>query len=93
MMKITGVYQSNVVNLYSDTKKVGAKKDTKGHGDTLQISPIGRSLSNFDISDVSNERRSEKIDKIKNEIKSGTYKCDGKLTANKIMDIIKNRGV
>lgn len=93
MMKISGVYQSNVVNLYSDNKKVGAKKDLKGQGDTLQISKAGRSLSNFDIGDFSDDNRAEKINKIKNEINNGTYKCDGKLTAAKLMDIIKNRGV
>lgn len=92
-MKISGVYQSNVVNLYSENKKVEAKKDVKRQGDTLQISKVGRSLSNFDISDFSDEKRAEKIDRIKNQVSNGTYKGDGKLTAMKLMDIMKNRGV
>ena len=92
-MKISGVYTSKVIDLYSENKRVVSKKEVAKKSDSLQISNVGKSLSNIDINGIDFDSSKEKIERIKNEIQNGTYKCNGELTAKKIIDIIKNRGV
>ncbi|NMM61266.1 flagellar biosynthesis anti-sigma factor FlgM [Clostridium sp. P21] len=87
-MKINGVNPSKVINLYSDHKKTIEKKERVQNGDIVQISSLGKSLSSYSLDDkfVSSK---EKIEKLTNEVKNGTYNIDSKLIAAKIMEEMK----
>ena len=91
-MKINGASLNNVVNIYSNNKKVNEKNAVKSSKDSIQISSLGKSLCALAIEDNC-ENSPEKIEKLRNEISQGTYKADSSLTAKKMIDIIKGRGV
>lgn len=91
-MKINGVSLNNVVNTYSNSKKISEKNFIKSGKDTIQISDLGKSLSALAI-DENSENSPEKIESLRNQISQGTYKADSSLTAKKMIDIIKGRGV
>lgn len=91
-MKISGITTNNIINPYSDKKKISSTKASSVHGDSVEISSVGKSLSSYDLEGI-NISSKEKIEMIKNSISNGTYKCDASLTAKKIMDIFKNLGV
>lgn len=89
-MKINNVSPTSMVNAYSDNKKKITKNDNIEKSDSLQISSEGRSLSS--ISNDKNYLNSpEKVERIKNQIAQGTYAPNSKLTAQKMMDIVKGR--
>lgn len=91
-MKINGTLVNKVMNVYSNNKKVSEKDVVKNSKDTIQISSVGKSLSAFAI-DGSNENSPEKIEDIRTQISQGTYKANSSLTAKKMIDIIKGRGI
>ena len=91
-MKINGASLNNVVNLYSNNKKVSDKNSVKTSKDSIQISSLGKSLSTLAI-DEKSENSAEKIESLRTQISKGTYKADSSLTAKKMIDIIKGRGV
>lgn len=89
-MNIKGVGPNNLVNFYTKHQTKVESKNTEYKKDTIEISKLGRSLSNLDI-DVPSLDNKEKIERIKNEIAKGTYNVDAKLTAQKLLDIMKGR--
>lgn len=91
-MRINGAQPNKIVNLYNGNKKVADKASVKSNKDSIEISSLGKSLSSISTED-SFGNSSEKIDRIKKEISQGTYKADSKLTASKMIDIMKKRGI
>lgn len=91
-MKIGGITTNNVINSYSDKKKIVNGKSHAVSGDSLEISNIGKSLSSYSIDELGVNSK-EKLANIKSAISNGTYNSDASLTAKKMMDIVKNVGV
>lgn len=89
-MKINGVDPSKMIRLYSNAKQSVEKTDKVKKSDSIQISSLGKSLSPYSP-DGNLVNSKEKIEKIKNEIESGTYKRDSKLVAAKILEDIKKK--
>ncbi len=90
-MKIDGV-KNNVVNFYKNSTPKTQPKVSSTKKDTIELSSAGKSLSALSLDDKLINSK-DKIEKIKNEIYSGTYKMDSKLTAEKMMDIMKGRDI
>ena len=92
-MKIDGV-KNNVVSFYkNNTPKAEAEaKAAVSKKDTIELSTAGKSLSALALD--SNPVNSEaKIEAIRNQVMQGTYKMDSKLTASRMMDIMKGRDI
>ena len=90
-MKIDGV-KPNVINMY---KKNVTKTEPKVNAikkDRIELSEEGKNLSALSLNDKSVNSK-EKIEAIKNKVMQGTYNIDSKLTAKKIIDVIKGRDV
>lgn len=91
-MKINGVSTNKVVNLYKVNKKLDVKDSSKVHRDSIEISSIGKSLSNMSLDD--NYQISEKrLEEIREEISRGTYNVDSKLVAQRMINFMKGREV
>lgn len=91
-MKISGTGVNKIVNIYEKNNKKIEKTKEVVKKDLLEISKIGKSLSSFAVDDKKSISQ-EKLEKIKSEIANGTYKVDGKLVAQKMIDIMKGREV
>lgn len=89
-MNIKGIGPNNVVNFYVKHQTKVESKNTEYKKDSIEISKLGRSLSNLDIEAPSLDNK-EKIERLKKEIANGTYNVDAKLTAQKLLDIMKGR--
>ncbi|WP_291632452.1 flagellar biosynthesis anti-sigma factor FlgM [Clostridium sp.] len=90
-MKIDGV-KHDVVSVY---KKNTSKVETKAavsKKDTIELSSAGKSLSALAL-DGKSVNSNEKVEAIRNEVMKGTYKMDSKLTAERMMDIMKGRDI
>lgn len=87
-MKVNGINPNKVINLYSEHKKTIEKKDQVQKNDTVQISSLGKSLSSYSLDDKF-INSNEKIEKLTNEVKNGTYNIDSKLVAAKIIEEMK----
>lgn len=91
-MKINGASVNKVVNLYNTNKQSIEKKNTKVKNDSIEISTLGKQLSDLSIDDnIGNSE--EKIEALRNEVKNGTYKPSSSNVAKKMLDIIGERGV
>lgn len=86
-MKINGINPNKIINAYGDNKKkVESKELQKAKGtDSIEISTLGKSLKNYSL-DLNPAASSEKIERIKEQIEKGTYKADGKLIAQGILE-------
>ena len=92
-MNINGINSNNVINLYSKNRnRVSQTKEVKSVSDRIEISKLGKSLTNYTLEGV-NVDNSKKIQKLKNQINNGTYNVDAKLTARSILDTIKENGL
>lgn len=91
-MKINGASVNKVVNLYNNNKKVSEKSAVKTNKDTIQISSLGKSLSSLSV-EGGYGNSPEKVESIRNQVSQGTYKADSSLTAKKMIDLIKGKGV
>lgn len=89
-MKINGISPNKIVNLYSDNKKISQARREVIQKDSIEISSVGKSLSSYSLDDKFINSK-EKIESIRNEVKSGTYKRDSKLVAAKILDAMKGK--
>lgn len=89
-MKINGIGPSKVISIYGDNKKTVSKKDAVQKKDTLEISTAGKSLSSLSL-DENYAASPAKLEALKKQISQGTYKPDARLTAQKMIDIIKRR--
>ena len=92
-MNINGINSNNVINLYSKNRnRVSKTKEVKSVSDRIEISKLGKSLTNYTLEGV-NVDNSKKIQELKNQINNGTYNVDAKLTARSILDTIKENGL
>ena len=92
-MKINSVNSTNIINMYNRVQKSAEKKSVDKAQDSLQISSTGKSLSTFAGDQVKGGNSPEKIEAIRNEITKGTYNANSKLTAQKMVDIMKGRDI
>ncbi|MGV8982685.1 flagellar biosynthesis anti-sigma factor FlgM [Clostridium sp.] len=90
-MKIDGV-KNNVVNFYKKNTPKTESKVAASKKDTIELSTAGKSLSAMAL-DSKSVNSKEKIEAIKNQVSRGTYKMDSKLTASRMMDIMKGRDI
>ncbi|MBZ9624589.1 flagellar biosynthesis anti-sigma factor FlgM [Clostridium sp. FP2] len=90
-MKIDGV-KNNVVSFYKNNTPKTELKAVALKKDTIELSPAGKSLSALSL-DSKTVNSPEKIEAIKNGVMQGTYKMDSKLTATRMMDIMKGRDI
>ncbi len=89
-MKINGVDPSKLIKFYSNNVKSVEKKEGVKKSDSIEISPLGKSLSTYSPENgLVNSK--EKVEKIKKEITNGTYKRDAKLVAEKVLEDIKKK--
>ena len=92
-MNINGINTNNVINRYSKNRnRVSQTKEVKSVSDRIEISKLGKSLTNYTLEGV-NVDNSKKIQELKNQINNGTYNVDAKLTARSILDTIKENGL
>lgn len=91
-MNIRGISpNSNVINLNKKQNKVNNIKAAE-QKDRIEISSAGRKLMSYGA-EAMNVNNEAKIEKIKNDIKKGTYNIDAKLTAQSLVDVMKGRKV
>ncbi len=90
-MKIDGV-KHNVISIYKRNTAKTEPKVITIKKDTVELSSEGKNLSALSLNDKSVNSK-EKIEAIKNKVLQGTYKVDSKLTAKRIIDIMKGRDV
>lgn len=92
-MDVNRVGNSNVISIYkNNVKSVKSSKIEKTRNDSIEISNMAKNLSGLSIEDV-NIDNSKKIERIRNEITSGTYKPNAELVAKKLVDLMKGRGI
>jgi negative regulator of flagellin synthesis FlgM len=91
-MKINNVGVNKVINLYNVNKKNVDKTTAVEKKDTVEISNLGKSLSTLSL-DGNFENSAQKIEALRKEVSQGTYKADSRLVAQKMLDIIKEKGV
>jgi len=90
-MKIDGV-KPNVINMYKKNTPKPEPKVTVAKRDTVELSSEGKNLSALSLNDKSVNSK-EKIDTIKNKVMNGTYNVDPKLTAKRMIDVMKGRDI
>lgn len=88
-MNINGIRTQNISNIYASNS---AKRVSTTEGiamqDKVEISDLGRALSMYDSSDLKIDN-SAKIAELREKIANGTYNVDAKLTAQSIMESVK----
>ena len=88
-MNINGVRTQGVTNIYASNGARKIKETNTDIGkDKIEISELGRNLSMYDNVDF-NIDNSAKIEELKSKIQNGTYNVDAKLTAQSILNNIK----
>lgn len=88
-MNINGVRTQGVANIYASNGAKRIKETNTDIGkDKIEISELGRNLSMYDNVDF-NIDNSAKIEELKVKIQNGTYNVDAKLTAQSILNNIK----
>lgn len=91
-MKINNIAQSNMINTYKENIKKVSNANKIEKMDTVEISAEGKNLSSK-VVDKSYESSATRLENIKSQISSGTYKLDAKLIAQKMIDNIKGRAI
>lgn len=88
-MNINGVRTQGITNIYASNGARKIKETNTDIGkDKIEISELGRNLSMYDNVDF-NIDNSAKIEELKAKIQNGTYNVDAKLTAQSILNNIK----
>lgn len=88
-MNINGVRTQGVTNIYASNGARKIKETNTDIGkDKIEISELGKNLSMYDNVDF-NIDNSAKIEELKVKIQNGTYNVDAKLTAQSILNNIK----
>lgn len=82
-MKIGSINQRVIENIYK-SNKVEEKAIKKEKIDTIQISDLGKYLS--EVNNKKEEINIEKVNELKKKIDNGTYKIDSKDIAKKIIE-------
>lgn len=84
-MKITNDKHVVFNNIYKmDKLKNNNESKNKNNTDSIQISDLGKYLSKVNSKEEPMDM--EKINRLKNEIESGTYKVDSRILAKKIVE-------
>jgi len=87
-MSINSINRPTYINAYNsncnkNVDKVNKTKDV----DRIEISELGKSLKDYSSSsDITNAK---KVAEIKNKVDSGTYNVDARLTAQSLLNIMK----
>lgn len=90
MMKVERGNVINFVNAYNkNSAKINKSNDVNKVGDKVEISKLGKQLSEYQ-NDI-RVNREEKIKEIRESIEKGTYKADGKKIASKMLEEMKNK--
>ena len=88
-MNINGVRTQGVTNIYASNGARKIKETNTDIGkDKIEISELWRNLSMYDNVDF-NIDNSAKIEELKAKIQNATYNVDAKLTAQSILNNIK----
>lgn len=88
-MNINGIRTQGIANIYASNGAKRIKETNTDIGkDEIEISELGRNLSMYDNVDF-NIDNSSKIEELKAKIQNGTYNVDAKLTAQSILNNIK----
>lgn len=88
-MNINGIRTQGIANIYASNGAKRVKETNTDIGkDKIEISELGRNLSMYDNVDF-NIDNSAKIEELKVKIQNGTYNVDAKLTAQSILNNIK----
>ncbi|WP_298840760.1 flagellar biosynthesis anti-sigma factor FlgM [Clostridium sp.] len=90
-MKIDAV-KPNVISMYKKNTPKTEPKVNVIKKDTIEISSEGKNLSDLALNDKSVNSK-EKIEAIRNKVNQGTYNVDPKLTAKRIIDVMKGRDI
>ena len=87
-MSIEGINRSTYINAYKSNSNKPVDKVNKAKDvDRIEISELGKSLKSYSLSDeVGN---SQKVADIKNKVDSGTYNVDARLTAQSLLNAMK----
>ncbi|EQK43641.1 flagellar biosynthesis anti-sigma factor FlgM [[Clostridium] bifermentans ATCC 638] len=84
-MKITNDKHVVFNSIYKmDKLKNNNESKNKNNTDSIQISDLGKYLSKVNSKEEPMDM--EKINRLKNEIESGTYKVDSRILAKKIVE-------
>ena len=84
-MKITNDKHVVFNSIYKmDKLKSNNESKNKNNTDSVQISDLGKYLSKVNSKEEPMDM--EKINRLKNEIESGTYKVDSRILAKKIVE-------
>jgi len=93
-MDVKGIGSHNIINLYNknSSNKVSAKEAIKKSSDRIEISSLGKSLTDFSLEGLKINNAS-KIADLKSKVEKGTYNVDAKVTANSIINFIKENKI
>ena len=87
-MSINGINNPIYINKYnSNSNKVTTKTTEIKQSDRIEISSIGKSLNEYSLNvGIDNTK---KVADIKSSVESGTYNVDAKLTAQSLLNVMK----
>ncbi|BCZ48638.1 hypothetical protein psyc5s11_47050 [Clostridium gelidum] len=87
-MSINRINSQPYINAYkSNSNKPTDKVNKSKQVDRIEISELGKSLKDYSLSnDIGNAK---KVADIKNKVDSGTYNVDAKLTAQSLLNAMK----
>jgi negative regulator of flagellin synthesis FlgM len=87
-MSINGINSKIYINTYnSNSNKLKTKTSEISQSDRIEISSLGKSLNEYSLnSEIDN---SKKVADIKSKVESSTYSVDTKLTANSLLNTIR----
>lgn len=87
-MSIERINRQPYINAYnSNSSKAVEKVNKSKETDRIEISELGKSLKDYSLnSDIGNMK---KITEIKSRIESGTYNVDARLTAQSLLNAMK----
>ena len=87
-MSIDRISRQQYINAYNSNRVKSVDKATKAKDvDRIEISEAGKNLKNYSSDNVIGN--AQKIADIKNKIDSGTYNVDARLTAQSLLNAIK----
>lgn len=87
-MSIDRINRQQYINAYNSNIKKSVDKVSKAKDvDRIEISEMGKSLKDYSSNNIIGN--SKKIAEIKNKIDSGTYNVDARLTAQSLLNSMK----
>lgn len=87
-MSIDGIKRLTYINAYNSNCNKSVDKVTKTQNvDTIEISKLGKSIKDYSLD--SSAINAKKLAEIKNNVDSGTYNVDARLTAKSLLNAMK----